>query len=130
MELLATCRQKETTRAWPSKALVVSQPDANNIVQGLKIWDLRPRRTNQRGIIAIAERTTGEILAQANLVDIMKITAEVFDRNHDKHLLKREDLPKNLENATEIHAWVLEQVVPEPEPRMAISVRLLMPELG
>ena len=86
------------------KALNIHQPWAELIIQGRKTIELRTRRTNHRGLLAIrstktvmdafcrqveidpATLVTGAILGIVELVEVIEMTPERFQSLRAKHL--------------------------------------------
>lgn len=89
------------------RGLIVKEPYASMIVRGLKIWEIRKRRTNVRGEIYII--AGGFIIGKVELVDVLgPFTVEELLEHEEKHRVSYEDL-KKYAGESKLYAWVLER---------------------
>lgn len=91
------------------KGLIIRSPHIDNILSGLKSWEMRSRKTNVRGRIALIKAGTGKIYGEADLVEVLEpLECEAmihmswqFHRvaRSDRHKLAKWKYPWRLENA-------------------------------
>ena len=94
--------------------LIVREPYATLIVKGLKVWEIRKRRTNVRGEIFIISK--GRIIGKVKLVNVLgPFTAEELAKHEEKHRVEYEDL-KNYAGNSKLFAWVLSDAVEFEKP--------------
>ena len=91
-----------------NKVLLVRSPHASRIVQGIKSWEMRSRKTNIRGRIGIAVSGAGTIIGEVGLIDCLDEidfetarTAYPMHRVEDISLLKKWRYPWVVYNAKE-----------------------------
>ena len=97
-----------------TRALIVAEPYASMLVDGLKHWEMRTKPTNIRGRIGIISKGTGTIIGEVDLVHSIKsplpkrvgmegINLNPFFKEHkikDPTLLVKWKFPWTMENAT------------------------------
>lgn len=96
------------------KGLIIQDPHAHRIVEGSKKWEMRSRKTNVRGRIAIILAGSGTIIGEADLVGCggpLKDADEArsayqYHRVKDIALLDKWRIP-----------WLLENVEKYDEPK-------------
>ena len=91
-------------------ALLIKSPHIDNILAGMKTWEMRSSATKVRGRIGLIKSGSGQIWGQARLVDcIGPLTLDQKRKSQHLHLItpERLDLP---EVAKYNYAWVLEDV--------------------
>ncbi|EIR4194459.1 ASCH domain-containing protein [Vibrio parahaemolyticus] len=89
-----------------SKGLIIKRPWINLILDGLKVWEMRSRRTNIRGTIALIEQGTGLIVGLANLTDSLgPLSKDKLIAAYDKHKVDYAAMPELLKWC---NPWVLE----------------------
>ncbi len=89
------------------RGLIVREPYASMIVKGLKVWEIRRRRTNIRGEIYIVSR--GYVLGKVELVDVLgPFTVEDLLNYEEKHRVSYEDL-ESYAKGSKLYAWVFER---------------------
>lgn len=76
---------KAASLGGPSRALLIRDPWATQIVKGTKIWELRSRPTTIREVIGIALVGSSRLLGQVALVDCIRLDEDTFKRNIHKH---------------------------------------------
>lgn len=96
-----------------SRGLVIRTPYVDQILDGLKTWEMRSRPTKIRGRIALIKAGSGLIVGEADLVDSqgpLESEAEIaatwmFHRvpRKDRHLLKKWRYPWILVNVEKYH---------------------------
>lgn len=104
------------------KGLVIKSPWIDLILNGQKTWEIRSRKTNVRGRIAIIQSGTGLVYGEAVLTDCIELTREMLERNVDRHKID------DLSIVTYEHpcAWVVkdaqryEKPVPYKHPQGAV----------
>lgn len=85
------------------KALIIKSPWLKLILDGQKTWEIRSRRTNVRGKIALIQSGTGLVYGEAVLTDCIELTRDMLESNYDRHRIS------DLSIVTYNHpcAWVL-----------------------
>lgn len=100
----------------PSRALLVKDPWATQIVQGAKQWELRSRATTVREVIGIALVGPGTILGEVSLTGCIKLEGKtVFSRNFHKHRVREGSLISP--NGGDVYAWTLANPIQYSKPR-------------
>ncbi|WP_457548996.1 ASCH domain-containing protein [Archaeoglobus sp.] len=85
--------------------LIVKEPYASMIVKGLKVWEIRKRRTNIRGEIYIISR--GFVIGKVSIVDVLgPFTVEELLKYEEKHRVDYNFLKEYAGNS-KLYAWVL-----------------------
>lgn len=90
------------------KGLIIKSPWADYILEGKKSWEIRGSNTKIRGEIAIIKSGTGLIYGTAELVDVIKLSKDMFESEIEKHQIrnmKYEELYKKP------YAWVFQKPV-------------------
>lgn len=106
--------------------LLIKQQWIDKILQGLKTWEIRGRRTNIRGDIALIRSGSGCIVGTCKLIDVIgPLTLPDLLNNIDKHCISEELLRKGLPYKNTF-AWVMKNVrcirkpIPYKHPRGAV----------
>jgi hypothetical protein len=87
------------------KGLIVKDPFASLILNGVKTWEIRGRNTNIRGTIAIIKSGTRMIFGTVKLVESEPLTRALFDTSYGEHRIPFSyKLPYNSP-----HFWVLQE---------------------
>ncbi len=87
--------------------LIVKEPYASMIVKGLKVWEIRKRRTNVRGEIYII--SGGKIIGKVEIVDVLgPFTVEELLKYEEKHRVGEEVL-RDYAGDSKLYAWVLDR---------------------
>lgn len=96
-----------------SRGLVVRAPWSFDIVDGIKPWEMRSRRTNFRGRFGIINGGSGLVIGVATLVDCLDpLPEENYFDFYDKHRIDH-----NCVNAIKWkYPWVLEDCERFQEP--------------
>ena len=90
------------------RGLVIKEPWISYILAGDKTWEIRGRRTNRRGRIALIRSGSGMIVGVCDLVGVRgPLSKEELLENIDKHRIPRSTIERGLEY-DKPHAWVLE----------------------
>jgi hypothetical protein len=107
------------------KGLLIKEKWLNKILDGDKTWEIRSKKTNVRGGIALIQSGSGQVMGVSEIVDcIGPLTAEEFESNFDKHRVDPGTMSKF--NYKEIYAWVihhaerLDSPVPYKHPNGAV----------
>ena len=95
--------------------LVIKSPYIDDILDGVKKWELRGMNTHKRGKIVLLKSGTGLALGTVNIVDVKTITLEEYndwDYNKNRNKISKE-LPYKI-----TYAYVLEepQWFEQPKP--------------
>lgn len=88
------------------KGLIVRPKWGNDILQGLKPWEIRGSNIKHRGETNIIFSGTSKIYGRAYLVDSFILTPELFAKNQDKHHIKPGEFDINTYKKP--YAWVFE----------------------
>ena len=99
----------------PSRLLVVKPPFAQQIVRGVKTWELRSSNTDIRERIGIALSGSKTILGEASLVDVLKLDANALAANFDQHQVPQQHLNQFVSNP--VFALVLERACEYQMPK-------------
>lgn len=116
----------------PAYGLVVRQPWAGLIAAGQKTWEIRGRRTNIRGWIAVIAQGTGSIVGVCRLTSVVgPLCLAQYQESSGAHCTPQDDLARLPYQRT--YAWCLEDARPVPgipyvHPRGAITWVRLAPE--
>lgn len=94
---------KEGWAAPPSRLLVVKGPWAQQIVSGVKSWELRSSNTSIRERVGIALSGTQRIIGEASLVDCFPLTTEMINENFQHH---RVESVTEIIPGSAVRAWV------------------------
>ncbi len=96
--------------------LIIDSPHIDNILDGLKSWEMRTTRTTRRGRIALIRKKSGTVIGTAKIVDsIGPLGKTDLLAARDKHLISEERLSLP-EVAKYRYAWVLADVVRLEKP--------------
>lgn len=98
------------------KGLIIRSPWIEKILAGEKTWELRKKRTNIRGHIALIRGGSGLVVGTAILKDCVGPMSRLQLREHlSKHHASDEVL--SALNYEAPFAWVLEAAIPLPVPQ-------------
>jgi ASCH domain len=90
----------------PEAGLLIRAPYVDWILDGLKVWEMRTKRTARRGRIGLIRSASGLVVGEANLVAVEgPLTHRELLRNADKMNVEREDI---IAPGGDTFAWVLE----------------------
>lgn len=90
----------------PDAGLLVRAPYVEWILDGLKIWEMRSKRTARRGRIGLIRSTSGLVVGEATLVAVEgPLTHRELLRSAEKMNVEREDI---IAPGSDTFAWVLE----------------------
>lgn len=90
----------------PEAGLLIRAPFIDWILDGLKVWEMRTKRTERRGRIGLIRSKSGMVVGEANLIDVRgPLTHRELIHNAEKMNLERWDIA-----APEVptFAWVLD----------------------
>ena len=98
------------------KGLKIKEKWADLILEGDKIWELRGSTCKNRGTIGIVKCGTSKVFGEANFVEVIPLTKEIFEQNFDKHKINLtwEQLRAIYKKP---YAWVFVDVHKYEEPR-------------
>lgn len=98
------------------KGLVIRSPWIDKILAGEKIWEMRSKRTNIRGRIALIRAGSGRIFGTAELVDCLPaLTNEQMRETTRFHAIPVSQLDQIIANGWTT-PWVLRGTIVFPEP--------------
>jgi predicted transcriptional regulator len=101
--------------------LIVKEPYASLIVRGLKVWEIRKRRTNVRGEVYIISQ--GRVIGQVEIVDVLgPFTVEELVKHEEKHRVRYEELLRYAKNS-KLFAWVLDKPIEFEKPLKVVLPR-------
>lgn len=90
------------------RGLLIKRPWIDYILAGRKTWEIRGRKTDRRGRIALIRSGSGLIVGVCDLVDSKgPLSKEELLQNIDKHLIPVSEIERGL-RYEEPYAWVLE----------------------
>ena len=90
------------------RGLLIKRPWIDYILAGRKTWEIRGRRSNRRGRIALIRSSSGLIVGVCDLVDIKgPLSKQELLENIDKHLIPASQIERGL-RYKKPYAWVLE----------------------
>lgn len=90
----------------PDAGLLIRAPFVDWILDGLKVWEMRTKRTTRRGRIGLIRSKSGLVVGEANLIDVIgPLTHRELIQNAEKMNEARWEVA-----APEVptFAWVLE----------------------
>ncbi|MNB81424.1 ASCH domain protein [compost metagenome] len=93
------------------KGLIIKPKWADLILSGVKTWEIRGSRTQQRGTIGIIKSRSGKVYGQVDLVECIPLTMYAWAENKDKHHVEYADIDYYTP-----YAWVLTNPIIYPEP--------------
>jgi hypothetical protein len=75
------------------RTLLIKEPWASLVAEGLKTWELRRSTTDVRGVVGLTPTGSGVIGGRAHLVEVHgPFTAGELREHRDKHLVNDESL--------------------------------------
>jgi hypothetical protein len=91
-------------------AIPIREPYIDMILAGAKIWEIRSKFTKKIGPVALIRSGSGTVVATANLVEVIKLTADLAYNNLNNMCIK--SMPREKANSFEgKYAWVLKDVI-------------------
>lgn len=119
-----------------NRALIVREPHVDNILDGIKTWEMRSTKTNIRERIGLIKAGSGLIVGEVDIIRVQEAPIKLRSRHMTKcfHRVEEKDFHK-LEKWK--YAWVLanakryETPIPYIHPRGAVIwVKLDRPVSG
>ena len=90
------------------KGLIVREYPMSLILKGTKTWEIRSRRCNIRGKIALITSKSGTVVGTAMLLDcIGPLTVEQWNSNLRRMGLSKDDKVKSQSELGEAYVWVI-----------------------
>ncbi|OQY68102.1 MAG: hypothetical protein B6D46_04370 [Polyangiaceae bacterium UTPRO1] len=111
--------QARSHDAAPVRGLIIAEPYIGWILAGKKIWELRGRKTNIRGPIALIAKGTGTVVGTCEFVDVLGPLSVAELRDNAARLNKRrEEITGPHYYGDHTYAWVLTRArrLPVPVP--------------
>ena len=107
-------------------AIPIKEPFMDEILRGVKIWEIRSKFTKKIGPVALIRSGSGTVVATATLSEVIKLTQKLAYENQRKMGIEgmQMDEAKGYESG---YAWVLKEVkklktpVPYKHPLGAIT---------
>lgn len=100
----------------PSKGLIIDSPYIEDILAGLKTWEMRTRATKIRGRIALIKKGSGLVVGIASLVDSLPALSEAeMLASKVRHRITDDKLSAP-ETQKWRYPWVLEEATPLGHP--------------
>ena len=90
------------------KVLIIQEPYLSNILNGIKIWEIRRQNTKIRGVIGLGRNR--KMYGKAILKDSFTMSLENLAKNQDKHLVSLQWLRDYAKGKNVLYVWVLENV--------------------
>lgn len=113
--------------------LIIMEEPVEQILSGLKTWEIRGMQTKIRGTIALIKKGTKTVVGTADLVDVRgPLSVPTLRRTMSLHRLTRDECTAG-GGYKQTHAWVLENVkrlakpVPYKHPSGAV-IWVLLPD--
>ena len=78
------------------KGLIIKSPYIDDILSGIKKWELRGQSTNYRGTIMLLKSGTQTALGTVDIVDVKELTLEEYNNwnyRNDNDILRADRLP-------------------------------------
>jgi len=66
-------------------AILIRQEPAEDILNGIKTWEIRGSNTKKRGRVAIAISGTSMLYGEVDIVDSIFLTKDLWIENREKH---------------------------------------------
>ena len=97
-------------------AIVIKQNPAEEILNGIKTWEIRGSNTKKRGTVAVAISGTSMLYGQAELVESIPLTPKLWRENQEKHrnYISWQEITRIYKKP---HAWVFKNPVKYDKPR-------------
>ncbi len=103
------------------KGLIIRSPYIDDILSGVKKWELRGRRTKNYGTIVLLKKGTKTALGTVDIVDVKEITLDEYnDWNYRKD---NGNLPVDKLPYKKTYAYVLENPRPFDKPKRYVHPR-------
>jgi hypothetical protein len=100
-----------------ARGLVIRKPYVDWILDGLKTWEIRSRRSKIRGPIALIESGSGKVVGTCELVDCVgPLTQEQYIANAKKMNRTRAEAREQWSAIDPIYAWVFADAQRLPKP--------------
>jgi len=94
--------------------LLIRSPWIEYILDGKKTWEIRSRKTNIRGRIALIRSKSGLVVGEATLAGCILLDQDTYEKSSDLHMVPRDEIDGLPYFKT--YAWVLEDPLAYPEP--------------
>ena len=97
-----------------NRGLVIKDPWISKILNGEKKWEIRSSKTNIRGKICLIKSGSGKIFGEAELIDCIKLTEELYNSNLDKHCIDFDYAEVGYKSP---YSWVIKNPIKYKEPK-------------
>ena len=109
-KLTSTVSSNDSNPLMPNVALVIKEAPLERILDGRKIWEMRPQNTLKRGVIALAKKGSSQIFGLAEIIDSKgPLTDETLLATSHFHGITQSRLADPLVKKYR-YAWVLTNV--------------------
>jgi len=98
------------------RCLKMNDKWVNLVLSGKKTWEIRTQNTNIRERIALGNTKTKCYVGYATLSDSVEMTVAELLKYNDKHQAN-DFLKQYAKNRETLFAWILKDVVVEPNPK-------------
>lgn len=96
--------------------LMIRSPWIEKILSGSKTWEIRGKKTNVRGTIALIRSGTGRVYGTCELVDVIgPLSLDEMLDNLSRHCSPCDELTRGLPYP-KTYAWILRNVRPLEKP--------------
>ena len=95
------------------RALVIKPKWLDLILSGRKTWEIRGKRTNVRGVVALAQSGTGHLVGEATVTNCFELQLADMPNHVDKHCIQDLSIVKY----DQIFAWELRNAKRFLEPK-------------
>lgn len=95
-------------QSFPSMGLIVKDPYATMIINGIKTWEIRTKRCSMRGPVGIILGGSKTVIGEASIIDVIPLTQQMIVDQFEHHCVS--DLSKVFKHDTnnKYYAWVLD----------------------
>lgn len=97
------------------KGLIVKSPWIEKILSGEKTWEIRGRKTNIRGTVALIKSGTGMIYGTVDVLDCKELTIEEYRDKQEFHRIPHDMFPSLPYPKT--YAWIFSNPVIFDNPK-------------
>lgn len=96
------------------KALIIKEPWASLILNGVKVWEIRKYETNTRGYIGLVNKK--QLKGFVELFKVKKMKIKDLEREKLMHRVNKSFLKKYAEGRKELYVWMLRNPIKLEKP--------------
>lgn len=91
------------------RGLIIKKIPLEKILSGQKTWEMRGKKTERRGTIALIEKGTGQVVGTAELKEcIGPLTSRQLRENMQKHQADEATVADHFSYKKNVYAWALQ----------------------